>query len=161
MSVIAFNPRPGDRATAKGSGARYPDPVGELRFRIDIDGVAIGAFSECSGLTIEYEVLEYAEGGEDRFVHKLRGRMKYPNLVLKRGVTFEDGLQKWFFAQKDRDKRGTVTVTLIGDDGKDVRNWALAGAFPVKWQGPALSAKSTGIATETLEIAHQGLLLRS
>ena len=159
--VIPLTPRRTDRATAKGSGSRSPDPVGELRFTVQIDDVVIGAFSECSGLTAEYDVFEYQEGGEDRFVHKLRGRLKYPNLVLKRGVTHEDGFLKWFFDRTDRTKRGTVTVTLVGDDGNEVRTWALAGAFPVKWQGPSLNAKSTNVATETLEIAHEGLLLQA
>jgi len=158
--VIPLAPRRSDRATAKTSGSRSPDPVGELRFQVAVDDLVIGAFSECSGLTVEYELFEYQEGGEDRYTHKLRGRLKYPNLVLKRGVTHEDGLLKWFFDRRDREKRGTVTVSLLGDDGAEVRSWAFAGAFPVKWQGPSLSAKSTNIATETLEIAHQGLLLQ-
>lgn len=158
--VIPLQPKPGDRATAKSSGAKQPDPVGELRFKVSIDAVVIGAFTECSGLTVEYEILEYQEGGDDRYTHKLRGRLKYPNLVLKRGVTFEDGLFKWFFDRKDRESRGAVTVTLIGDDGSEIRSWAFAGAFPVKWTGPSLNARSNNVATETLEIAHQGLLLQ-
>ena len=150
------------RATANGSGSSLPDPVGEHFFSVSIDDVQIGAFAECSGLTVEYEIMEYAEGGEDRFVHKLRGRLKYPNLVFKRGVTFEDGFLKWFFDQQtDRQKRGTVTVSLLGNDGKEVRRWAFASAFPVKWQGPSFNAKSTNVATETLEIAHEGLMPRA
>jgi phage tail-like protein len=158
--VIPLSPKPGDRATAKSAGSRLPDPVGELRFKVKIDDVVIGEFSECTGLSIEYEVLEYQEGGEDRYTHKFRGRLKYPNLVLKRGVTHEEGLLKWFFDRRNREARGALTVTLVGDDGGDIRSWAFAGAFPVKWQGPSLNAKSTNVAIETLEVAHQGLLLQ-
>jgi phage tail-like protein len=68
---------------------------------------------------------------------------------------------KWLFDRTDREKRGAVTVTLLGDDGLEVRSWAFAGAFPVKWTGPSLNAKSNNVATETLEIAHQGLLLQA
>ena len=159
--VIPIGPKRGDRGSAKSAGSRLPDPVGELRFKVEIDDVVIGAFAECSGLSVEYEVLEYQEGGEDRYAHKFRGRLKYPNLVLKRGVTHEEGLLKWFFDRKDRAKRGALTVTLIGDDGEEVRHWAFAGAFPVKWQGPSLNAKSTNVAIETLEVAHHGLLLQA
>ena len=94
-----------------------------------------------------------------RFVHKFRGGLKYPNLVLKRGVTYEDELIKWFYDQDtDREDRGNVTLNLLGDDGQQVRTWSFAGAFPVKWSGPSFNAKSTNVATETLEICHQGLI---
>ena len=115
-------------------------------------------FSECSGLTAEYEVEEYEEGGQNTFVHKLRGRVKYPNLTLKRGVTHETEFLDWFFASKEWQDRAPLSLQLLGPDGETIRTWAFEGAFPVKWQGPSLNAKSTNVATETLEIAHQGLL---
>jgi phage tail-like protein len=152
-------PKSGDRATSPPS--KTPDPVGELRFRIAIDGVEIGRFSECTGLSAEWDIQSYPEGGENRFEHKLRGRLKYPNLVLKRGVTHEDALLKWFFKSQDRDKRGSVTLTLLGPEGKPVRTFAFAGAFPVKWTGPNLNAGSNNIAIESLELAHEGLVVGS
>lgn len=155
MAVIPLAaPKAGSRSTSPGS--TLPDPVGELRFKIELEGITIGHFAECSGLTVEYELFPYQEGGENRFTHQLRGRMKYPNLVLKRGVTHEDALLKWFFEATERNKRGFVKLTLLGEDVKPVREWSFAGAFPVKWQGPTLNAKSNSVATETLEIAHQG-----
>jgi phage tail-like protein len=150
---------PSNRSSAEGDSSSLPDPVGELRFQVLIDGQSIGAFAECSGLSIEYDVFEYQEGGEMRYTHKFRGALKYPNLVLKRGVTYEDALLQWFYDQStDRDDRGNVTLNLLGDDGQQVRTWSFASAFPVKWSGPSFSAKSTNVATETLEIAHQGLM---
>jgi phage tail-like protein len=150
---------PSDRSSAQSDSASLPDPVGELRFQVLLDDAVIGAFAECSGLSVEYDIFEYQEGGEMRYIHKFRGALKYPNLVLKRGVTYEDALLKWFYDQdSDRDDRGNVTLNLLGDDGQQVRTWSFAAAFPVKWSGPSFSAKSTNIATETLEIAHQGLM---
>ena len=149
---------PSSRSSAASQAASLPDPVGELRFQVLIDDAVIGAFAECSGLSVEYDIFEYQEGGELSFVHKFRGGLKYPNLVLKRGVTYEDALVKWFLDRPDREQRGTVTLSLLGDDGEQVRSWSFASAFPVKWSGPSFSAKSTNVATETLEIAHQGLM---
>jgi phage tail-like protein len=151
---------PSARATAQNAGASEPDPVGELRFQVVVDDEqTIGAFAECSGLSAEYDVFEYAEGGQLDFVHKFRGGLKYPNLVLKRGITYETAFLDWFMniAQTDREKRGNVTLVLLGEDGQKVRSWSFISAFPVKWTGPSLSSKSTNIAMETLEIAHQGL----
>ena len=95
------------RAPPTASGSSLPDPVGELRFQVLIDDAVIGAFAECSGSQVEYDIFEYQEGGEKRFVHKFRGGLKYPNLVLKRGVTYEDALVKWFFDRDiDRERAG-------------------------------------------------------
>jgi phage tail-like protein len=152
------SPASSDRASANSASAHDPDPVGELRFQVLIDNHEIGAFAECSGLSAEYDIFEYQEGGQLEYVHKFRGGLKYPNLVLKRGVTHEDEFLKWFLDRStDREDRGTVTLNLLGDDGEQVRTWTFSAAFPVKWTGPSFSAKSTNIATETLEIAHQGL----
>jgi len=157
---IPLHPKPGYRATASGSGSTLPDPIGELRFLVEIKGIQnlkLGAFSDCTGLSAEWDVFEYQEGGRNEFVHKFRNRLKFPNLVLKRGVTYENGLLEWFFRDQDRDKRDSVLVTLLGHDGRPVRSWEFARAFPLKWQGPAMNAKSTNVAIETLEIGHEGL----
>jgi phage tail-like protein len=136
---------------------RRPDPVAELRFKVELPGVDIGRFRECSGLAAEIEVKEYAEGGVNDRMHKLPTRMKYPNLVLKRGITFEDGLLQWLWRTQHEAQLVNVTVSLVGPDGKAVRSWAFAEAYPVKWTGPTLNASSTQVATETLEIVHAGL----
>jgi phage tail-like protein len=157
-SSAAAAPTPSPRGSAASDHADLPDPVGELRFQVSIDNVTIGAFAECSGLGVEYDIMEYQEGGEQSFVHKLRGGLKYPNVVLKRGVTYEDALLQWFYDRTDRTKRGAVTLNLLGDDGKQVRTWSFDSAFPVKWTGPSFNAKSTSVATESLEIAHRGFV---
>jgi len=147
-----------DRATKKGS--KTPDPVGALRFLVKADDCTIGRFAHCHGLSAEYEIEEYAEGGQNAFVHKLRGRMRYPNLVLSRGITHESGLMDWFLQTKKAGERGNISVSLLGPDGKPVRRWGFEGAFPVRWEGPVLNARSHTAATETLEIAHRGFVVQ-
>lgn len=146
---------PTARIPATGS---TPDPVGELRFKVEIPSLTIGMFTECSGLAVEFELMEYHEGGENGFSHKLRSRVRYPNLVLTRGVTHEDALLKWFFTVQEAAQRPAVTVSLLAPDTKNVRSWAFAGGFPVRWTGPNLNAGSNHAAVETLEIAHHGLV---
>jgi phage tail-like protein len=94
-------------------------------------------------------------------VHKLPTRMKYPNLVLKRGVTYEDALLKWLWSTQRKTERINVTVSLIGPDGKAVRSWVFNEAFPIKWTGPNMNAGSNAVATETLEIVHAGLQMQA
>lgn len=137
-------------------GSPNPDPVPSHYFMVDI-GEVLGYFSEASGLTMEYEVLPYMEGGVNDFVHQLRGRMKFPNLVFKRGITHEESFVKWFLSCREKTVRRDLSVTMLGPDLAPIRVWSFAGAFPVKWTGPDFKAASGEIATETIEIAHQGL----
>jgi phage tail-like protein len=145
-------------ALATHHGGHALDPVGALRFTIVAPGLEIGRFAECSGLAVEYQVLEYQEGGQNAFTHKLRGPLRHRNLLLKRGITGEDALQRWFQQTQDLQHRPTVTVTLVGPDGRAVRRWDFERAFPVRWTGPVLNAGASTLATEELEIAHRGLV---
>ena len=140
-----------------------PDPVGELRFKLELPGIDLGRFRECTGLAAEIECKDYNEGGVNDYVHKLPTRMKYPNLVLKRGVTYEDALLKWLWSVQRELVRGNVTIQLMGPDldSRGVRTWVFSNAFPVKWTGPNLNAGSNQIATETLEIVHAGLQMQA
>jgi phage tail-like protein len=145
------------RAVTKGSA--QPDPVAELRFKVDLPGLTIGRFRECSGIEVEVETLDYMEGGSNDFVHKLPTRVRYPNVVLKRGVTHEEALAKWFFDSRYTPQRKDMTITLLGPGTKAVRSWTFMNAYPVKWTGPNLNAASTQIAVESLEVVHNGLRL--
>jgi phage tail-like protein len=120
--------------------------------------VKIGYFTEVSGLSAEVEFQTYNEGGNNEFVHHLPTRVKYPNLVLKRGITNEDALLQWFKKTHVGADRQQVSVTLLSADGKSVRTWSFANAFPIKWTGPSFNAGQSQVATETLEIVHDGLM---
>ena len=63
------------------------DPYLGFHFRVEIEGLVAGGFSEVSGLQAEVETEDFKEGGANGFTHKLRKPTKYPNLVLKRGLT--------------------------------------------------------------------------
>ena len=144
------------------TGSKQTDPVGELRFKVELTTPAgpIGRFQEVTGLAAELEVKEYPEGGMNDFVHKLPTRVKWPNIVLKRGVTHEKALLEWFWATRASGQAAnlkTLTLHLQGPGSQTVRSWAILGAFPVKWTGPTMNAGSNSIATEQLELAHRGL----
>jgi phage tail-like protein len=119
----------------------------------DID--TVGFFMHCTGLELSFDVFEYREGGNNDFVHRLPGGLRYPNLILSRGLTKDDVLLQWFMATKTQAERKEITLTL--GTGGSQRTWTFADAFPVKWTGPQVDSHGTQIATETLEIAHGGL----
>ncbi|MEU0885666.1 phage tail protein [Lentzea sp. NPDC005914] len=144
--------------------ARTVDPPFTGRFKLTIDGLEIGAFTEISGLSVQIDVEELAEGGQNQYTHKLPGRMKWPNLVFKRGITDTDNLFAWFAkcsgdglaAADEKVERHHGAITLLDAKGKAVRTWNFVDAFPVKWSGPRLAASSRDAAVEELEVCHCG-----
>jgi phage tail-like protein len=122
----------------------------------------LGIFKTLSGLEVEFDVLEYREGGNNDFVHRLPGRMTYPNLVLSWGLVSDEALLNWFMQTHTQAQTQDITLTLTatqGDVSRDVRKFTFADAFPVRWSGPVLNANVVSPETwgETLEIAHSGL----
>ncbi len=141
------------------------DPSPSFRFKVEIAGLSsVARFTECSGLELEQEVLEYKEGGLNSRVHRLPGRYKFSNLTLKRGIA-EDGtdLWSWIKSNVEASNQGTVvahdvTVSLMDLSGQTpLRTWTFSNAYPVKWSATALSAEQNAIAIETLALAHNGV----
>ncbi|MEA2293314.1 MAG: hypothetical protein QOF49_731 [Chloroflexota bacterium] len=126
-------------------------------WRVEISGMTIGVFTRCSGLAVELDVLEYAEGGNNDMIHHLPGRIRYGNLTLSRGLTDEKALVDWFWKTHSQADKKEVTVTLEQGGGTLTRAWTFADAYPVRWSGPDLDAGMGDVAGETLEIAHSGL----
>lgn len=144
--------------------ARTIDPPFVGKFTFEVGDKKIGTFTEVSGLAVQIEVEELAEGGQNAYTHRLLGRMKWPNLVLKRGVTDTDALFEWLLecsgdglsanGNKIIDVDGKVSV--LNANGSPLRTWSFYGAKPVKWTGPRLSASSRDLAVEELEVCHCG-----
>ena len=63
-----------------------------LRFAVTIDGLSLGDWTKCDGLSIEYDVTEYREGGENGFIHRLAGRAKYTNVKLTRPIDADSAM---------------------------------------------------------------------
>ena len=61
------------------------EAYGVYHFAVEIDGIQEAYFRSCSGLTSEAEVVPVQEGGLNTTEHKLIGRTKFSNLVLKQG----------------------------------------------------------------------------
>ena len=131
-----------------------------LRFRVKIDGHGdLGNWSKCDGLSVEYDVFEYKEGGENSFVHRIPGRAKYQNVKLTRPVNKDSKkVANWMAKLKIEVKRQTAEISALDTQGNPIATWNLEGVFPVKWNGPSLDVGANSVAMETLELAHNGFL---
>jgi phage tail-like protein len=119
-------------------------------------------FAECSGLDAIMQIEEYREGGRNTGVLKFPGRVSHSSIRLKRGVVTSTDLWDWHDGfLRGRGKRRDGIVELLNDSGEVVRSWRFQRGLPAKWVGPMLAANQAAVAIEELEIAHEGLILRS
>jgi len=140
------------------------DPYLAINFLVTINGVlddgrAIhGSFAEVSGLEVTITPIEYRNGSEDITVRKLPGLKKFTNITLKRGAIGDLTLWQWIkTVMNGQAQRADGTITLLDESRQAVMVWKFRRAWPCKWNGPALNAKSNEVAIESIEICHEGL----
>jgi phage tail-like protein len=146
------------------ANARTIDPPFVGKFIFKIGALQIGAFTEVTGLGVSIDVEELMEGGQNAYTHKLLGRMRWPNIVLKRGVTDSNALFTWllqfsgdgFNGADNKIKPETGSISVLTPKGAPFRTWSLIEVKPVKWTGPRLAASSRDLAIEELEVCHSG-----
>ena len=71
------------------------DPYGNYHFQLEIDGVYVATFMECSGLKSTTEVFEIEEGGMNGRTYKRPGRAKWENIVLRYASSASLHLLQW------------------------------------------------------------------
>ena len=128
-----------------------------LRFKVIIDGQDFGNWQKCDGLSLQYDIHEYSEGGENGFVHRLPGRVKYESVKLTRPIDQHTGMvTNWVASQQLVVLPGTGQIAVLDPSGAVVAEWFLIGVYPIRWSGPTLDVDGNQMATETLELAHNG-----
>ena len=133
-------------------------PHGKYRFRLEIDGLEAGGFSEGSGFDANIDVIDYREGDMVQTPMKLPGLKKYGNITLKQGLTDSVILYEWIITGVDGAvDRKTVTITALDESGEPAASWQVINAWPMKYTAPDFNATSSEVAIEVLELAHEGM----
>jgi phage tail-like protein len=132
-----------------------------LHFTVEIDdGRSLGDWTKCEGLSVEWDIYEYKEGGTNDFVHRLTGRAKYPNLKLTRPITARGttDIIAWLKEVGPTQEWPNAKISVRDAAGEEVAAWTFGAVRPVKWQGPSLDVGGNQVAIEVLELAHNGFL---
>ena len=141
--------------------ANYPLP--KFHFRVEWGGAKIG-FSEVSGLSVETDVVEYRDGSSPEF-HKIKmpGMQKFGNITMKRGIFQGDNdfFLWWNTVALNTIERRDVTISLLNENHEPVVVWKIKNAWPSKVQSTDLKSDDNGVAIETIELAHEGLVMQN
>jgi len=145
----------------------YPPPKFYFSVSVLGSGTAAAAvtpidssFQEVSGIEAEFGVEEVAEGGENRFSHRLPKQAKHPPLVLKRGIVTKDSvLGEWVAATVGSTLSTPIIpqnllVLLLAADGNPLVAWGFSNAWPLKWTTASLNSTENDVLTESLEFSY-------
>ncbi|CAL2062760.1 phage tail protein [Tenacibaculum sp. 190524A05c] len=138
----------------------YYPPVG-FHFKVDFKNLSTKdkdiSFQSVSGLTVDLETEEIAEGGENRFKHKIPVRSKFPNLVLKRGMLMDSEVIKWCKKALENFEIEPVdiNVMLLDENHEALQTWNIVKAYPIKWSVGDFNAEENKLVIETIELTYQ------
>ncbi|MCA9948318.1 MAG: phage tail protein [Anaerolineales bacterium] len=135
------------------------DPYRSYNFKLDINGISEGHFTECSGLSVKVESIPYREAGSNQIVRKIPGPVDYAGVTLRYGVTNSKDLWNWLMkAVEGNVERKNVSIILLDSQGTDeVMRWNLVDAWPSEWQGAGLNTTDRAIAIDSLTLVFDRL----
>lgn len=137
------------------------------RFKVIVDGVDLGGWAKCTGLSVEFKPKKINEGGNYEYQPILPDHIEYKTIVLERAMNAKDSahVQNWlrskvsdYMTADSSGGGGTAQITLFDSHAKPVASWSLRNVYPEKWDGPELTTSTFGIAVEKLSLVHEGFL---
>lgn len=136
------------------------DPLVGFHFAVEVQGQVTGYFTEVSGLGSEHEAIEHKVINEKgvEVIMKIPGRLKWENIVLKRGITGDMQIWEWRKKVEDGDvlgARSDGSITMFNQSLDPVARWEFKRAWPVKVTGPSVKSDSNEIGVEELTLAHE------
>lgn len=130
-------------------------------FALEIDSLTIAWFTGCSGLSLEFDVIEFKEGDGKKVIQRKRpGRPKYSEVVLKRGFTTNMDVHNWFKEVVDSEKPTpykTASIVIYDRQQTEVGRFNLEACWPSKLSASDLSSGSDDSMVEELTIQHEFL----
>ena len=149
-------------ATPAAAPGGQVDPYRAYNFKLLINGVTNGHFTEVTCMEVNIARLAYREAGND-VVRSVPGQVDYEPVVLHFGRTASRELWDWVdSAAKGRVSRRNVSVVLMDAAGTaEVLRWNLLNAWPCRWRGAHLHTLGQEIAIESIALAYERLELES
>ena len=150
-------------------------PLTKMNFLVTVDGVSgTAAFSEVTGVEATVDVIEFRQGNANSLSPvKIPGLVKHGNVTLKFGYTLDSAFKTWIqecvSESRGEMPRNNVQIEMIDINGgtpptatetvTGTRVWTLTNACVSKYNAPALDAKTSDVAIESVEIAYEELII--
>lgn len=134
--------------------------VSRPAFHFEVEwGGFTAKFEEVTGLAKELEPEENKEGGPAQ--QQAATLNKFSTIKLKRGVvsSAHEFLKLKRKVRSPEKEREEMLVRLLDEKHRHVAAWRVTAAQPTKVQASDLKADGNEVATESIELTHEGLSL--
>ncbi|MEY2973819.1 MAG: hypothetical protein RIR49_239 [Actinomycetota bacterium] len=128
------------------------------QFGLEIDGVELARFTGISGLGYESEVVTFQDTLADGKIvtRKRPGRISFPDIVLKRGLSADNALVDWYQTVVDGAvERKSGSIVIYDQTSSEIGRWNFENAWISKWSASDLDAGTDDIMIEEITIAHE------
>jgi len=128
------------------------------QFGLEIDGVELARFTGISGLGYESEVVTFQDTLADGKIitRKRPGRISFPDIVLKRGLSADNALVDWYqTVVNGAVERKSGSVVIYDQSSTEIGRWNFENAWISKWSASDLDAGSDDVMIEEITISHE------
>ena len=140
------------------------------KFYFNADGIVEKVIKEVSGLGVESTPAQEVHGSSKQGKQTRQATptvSKFTNITLKLVATTDKDIYQWYEdCNKNMGeasqwysggKRKGGTVSVYNQAGEVQAQWDIENCYPCKYTGPTLTASSGDMATETIELVHEGI----
>ena len=127
-------------------------PLKAFRFLVEVDGDAVGAFTQFSGIRMEVQTIQARSGSDGRGVQEFVPVLtRFEPVTLTKGV-FGDNE----FLTGARLRR-TINVIALDDAGNRGVIWSLKDAMPIRYELSPMDSTQSVVLSESVTFAIQGM----
>lgn len=130
-------------------------------FGLEFDGIQINHITECTGLKMEQDVIEYKSNtaADGKYlIKKLPGRWKAGECTLTRPLTDNNSFEKWVKDSqlgKMKDARKGGAIIVYDYEGNALKRYKITNAWPKSLELGSLKAGDTSVLTEKLVLTYE------
>ena len=141
-------------------------PLKAFRFLVEVDGDAVGAFTQFSGIRMEIQTLQARSGNDLRGVQDIVPVMtRFEPVTLTKGVIGNNEFLNWIFAAAASTHSGptgvnllrTINVIALDDAGRRGVVWSLKDAMPIRYELSPMDSSRSEVLSESVTFAIRGM----
>lgn len=149
-----------------GSLKNYVEPLKSFRFLVEVDGDAVGAFTQFSGIRMEVQTITARSGSDLRGVQDIVPVMtRFEPVTLTKGVIGDNAFLNWIFAAAASTHTGptgvnlfrTINVIALDDAGNRGVIWSLKDAMPIRYELSPMDSTRGEVLSESVTFAVHGM----